>query len=577
MNDTAHLTQTPAPAPDTITHIALEQLHESPFNARKTFLGVEELAQNIQAEGRIHQPLLVRPRVPPLFADDPTAAAGFEIVFGHRRYRAAELAGLATAPCMVRALTDAEARKAQLAENIQREDVHPIEEGEAFVELIAEHGLTAEQLAAQIGKSVSHVYARTTLTRLVPAVRARCLAGEIGAEAALLIARLRSPKLQEKALNDLSSRGISLDDGGKKSFRHARELLRERYTLTLKDALFDPSDAALLPDAGPCHTCPKRTGNAPEFHDLCAVGVTSWGAKRKGEPERCTDPDCFAAKTAAHLQHQAEALVAKGVTVVVGNKARQTIDAQGHVKGGFVALADMKGDIKTAAAKLTTVTIQNPRDGRLVKAVRVEDLAAAGVKAPEPKHRARESYTEQAARRNAENAKRRADVDAEVARRDAVFRALRVAIAAGERTQADLMMIASIALDGADWEERPLVAKLWGHQSDGDLRKNLGQMGARDLALLLMDCALISCRHGATYSRKNEDALLTTAQRYGIDVQAIYRQVDEARKAASAEAPAAPVLKKKAKGKPVPVAKAKKPKPAAAPPATSDLLDEAHP
>src|SRR6188474_1491182 len=112
---------------ETIQDIALDQLHESPFNPRRTFTGIDELAANIVAEGRIHQPILVRPR---------SAGTGFEIVFGHRRVRAARFIDLASAPCMVRDMTDAQSRSAQVAENLQRADVHPLEEAEGFISMI---------------------------------------------------------------------------------------------------------------------------------------------------------------------------------------------------------------------------------------------------------------------------------------------------------------------------------------------------------------------------------------------------------------------------------------------------------
>lgn len=70
----------------------------------------------------MHSPLLVRPRT----------AGGFEIIFGHRRRHAAEAAGLATVPCEVRAMSDAEARSAQAAENVQRENLKALEEAEAY-------------------------------------------------------------------------------------------------------------------------------------------------------------------------------------------------------------------------------------------------------------------------------------------------------------------------------------------------------------------------------------------------------------------------------------------------------------
>jgi ParB/RepB/Spo0J family partition protein len=102
---------------DIIVQIPLEDLYDSPFQPRTTYTGLEGLAAAIKAEGCIHQPLLVRPRIGPLFGNDPDAAAGYEIVYGHRRRRAAELAGLAAAPCTVRTMTDAQVRSAQMVES----------------------------------------------------------------------------------------------------------------------------------------------------------------------------------------------------------------------------------------------------------------------------------------------------------------------------------------------------------------------------------------------------------------------------------------------------------------------------
>lgn len=181
--------------PDTITELPLEQLHESPFNQRQRF-AVDDLAASIRSEGRVLEPLLVRPRI---FAqglarradglrDDDDTQDGFEIVFGHRRLRAAEAAGLATVPCMVRALTDAQARSAQIAENLERDDVHPLEEAASFRALVDDDGLTPDQIAERYGKSRSYVYGRLKLLHLHPEVRAACLAGDVGAEVALLLA-----------------------------------------------------------------------------------------------------------------------------------------------------------------------------------------------------------------------------------------------------------------------------------------------------------------------------------------------------------------------------------------------------
>src|SRR6185369_8593562 len=139
-------------------------------------------------------------------------------------------------------------------------------------------------------------------------------------------------------LASLKSNGHDMQDGGKSSFRRIRELLKERFTLDLREALFDTKDAELLADAGTCTDCPKRTANSPEYEDLTQDQKDRWERVHKGEPNLCTDPDCFEAKKKAHLANRAAALEAKGKTVITGGKARNAISAHGEVKGGYIAL-----------------------------------------------------------------------------------------------------------------------------------------------------------------------------------------------------------------------------------------------
>lgn len=333
--------------PDVISELPLEQLHESPFNQRQDFGDLAALTASIQSEGRVLEPLLVRPRLANVL--QPDEHDGYEIVFGHRRLRAAEALGLATVPCMVRALTDAQARSAQIAENIEREDVHPLEEAASFKALIEHDALTADQVAERFGKSRSYVYGRLKLLHLHPEVRQACLKREIGAEVALLLARLRTEKLQARALGYIKADyRADLDDGGRAAYRAVRDLLNEKFTLALKDAIFDTVDAVLLPDAGACTTCPKRSANAPEFDDVTHGEKLPHYSNKHHGPEVCTDPECFDAKKRAHLALRAKELEAKGKTVVAGNAARAAIGAKGEVKGAFVALAD----VKDALAKL---------------------------------------------------------------------------------------------------------------------------------------------------------------------------------------------------------------------------------
>ena len=491
---------------DTLSQIPLDQLHESPFNQRQIYTGLDELAANIVAEGRIHQPLLVRPRVGPLFQGDPdlatSAAAGFEIVFGHRRLRAAALAGLATVPCMVRSLSDAEARSAQVAENLQRDDVHPFEEAEAFRVMIDAGDASADELAERFGKSRSYVYGRLALLKACPKVRQACLAGTIGSEVALLVARLRTEPLQQKALGYIGANyQTSFTDGGQKSFRAIRALLNEKFTLELKDALFDAADATLLPDAGPCTACPKRSGNAPEFADVAAASAKQrWGSGADGEPHHlqhvgadvCTDPDCFAAKKAAQLKRQAAALAAKGKTVVDGHKARAAVSAQGEVKGAYVALKEVRDQLKkanaTAAGKAVgtpaIVTLQDPRTGKTIEAVRRDELQACGVKLAAPRND-RANFEAQERRRAEDRARAEARCKVEAAHRLDLLQRVRTAAAAAERSAFDLGLVARAALNGVEWNDRPVLAALWGAKSFEALQKQAGSLPVGDLTTLL--------------------------------------------------------------------------------------------
>ena len=519
---------------DTITQIALDQLRPSPFNPRKTFTGIAELVDSIQAEGRIHSPLLVRPITPNPLRDD--IVTGYEVVFGHRRLRAADVAGLATVPCMVRAMTNAEARSAQIAENLSRADVHPIEEAEGFALMIEQDGITADTLAASTGKSRSYVYGRLKLLQACAEIRAACIAGEVGSEVALLIARLRTDKLQQRALAAIradTSQHSKLDDGGKKSFRHIRDLLAEKFTLELKGAIFDREDATLLPDAGVCSACPKRTGNAPEFEDLAAPTRDGLhrGFTHAGGPNTCTDPDCFDAKKTAHLAREAQKLQASGAFVVTGNKARAAVSATGEVKGDYIALADVKRALKGTAAKpadLPVVTIQDPRTGKTVQAVKRFDLVAKGVlKADQVKPA--DTNAAQRQREEARRAKVAEKIKVEAARRMGLMLHVRDQAAGRELGTFELRMVVAAALQGVRWNDRETLAQLQGleatHQGTQALQGKIDTLDAAGLTRLLLDCLLVDdvrCRDEYSLNIK-PGPLLALAQHYGVDAEAVMR------------------------------------------------------
>jgi ParB family transcriptional regulator, chromosome partitioning protein len=128
---------------------------------------LRELTESVRTRGVIH-PLIVRQH-----------NGGYQIVAGERRWRAAKLAGLGTVPVIVRELTDAEGLELALIENIQREDLNPLEEAEAYRHLINEHGLTQEELSKRVGKQRSSVTNLLRLLKLPKEVRRFLITGQI--------------------------------------------------------------------------------------------------------------------------------------------------------------------------------------------------------------------------------------------------------------------------------------------------------------------------------------------------------------------------------------------------------------
>src|SRR5690625_2668147 len=132
---------------ETIQEIAVKECRPNPYQPRKNFQAdaIEELKESILEYGII-QPLVVRKSI-----------KGYEIVVGERRFRAAKEAGLETVPVIVKELTDHKMMELALLENLQREDLTPIEEAQAYSNLITELEITQEELSKRLGKSRSHI------------------------------------------------------------------------------------------------------------------------------------------------------------------------------------------------------------------------------------------------------------------------------------------------------------------------------------------------------------------------------------------------------------------------------------
>jgi ParB family chromosome partitioning protein len=163
-----------------VIQVAVGELEPNPRQPRSQMgeQGLEELAQSIRRHGII-QPLVVRPK-----------GDGFEVVAGERRWRAAQLAGLESVPCVVRETSDEEAVVFALVENLQREDINAIDAAEGYRRLLTEFHMTQSELAEQMGRSRPAIANTLRLLDLPPEVQESLKAGTIseGHGRALLLA-----------------------------------------------------------------------------------------------------------------------------------------------------------------------------------------------------------------------------------------------------------------------------------------------------------------------------------------------------------------------------------------------------
>lgn len=318
---------------DEYRNLPLALLTESTTNPRRSFdeASLRELAETIRSQG-VLSPLLVR----------PVNEQSFEIVFGVRRYRAAQMAGAETVPARIKLMSDAEVLEAQLIENLQRRDVHPMEEAQGFKALLdlEEPKYSVEQIAAKTGKAPAYVTQRLKLIELTNTVVEAFYREEIGVGHALLLAKLPGDK-QEEALKACFREDWAGSDRKAKHIllpvRSLQVWIEQHVLLLLKDAPFDKRDAHLVAIAGACTDCAKRTGhNKLLFSDL-------------GKQDACTDGTCYQAKVEAHV-----AVVTKEKPALVRISTAYTKPQEGSTivpRGKYVAIHEAKPKDKQQAQR----------------------------------------------------------------------------------------------------------------------------------------------------------------------------------------------------------------------------------
>lgn len=261
----------------TFQEIELKKIKPDPNQPRKYFseVDMQELTDSIRIN-KVIQPILVRPN-----------GKGYMIVYGERRYRAS-LAVQAlhkernTIPCQVREMTDAEALEIQLIENLQRKDVHPLEEAASIAKML-ERGDDINEVAERLGKSASYVAKRAKLNDLIPDAQEVFFAGKMTITVAVQMARLDEDVQKEILDSELTSDWRK--NLQKQNIIDDIDYQIRQSSQSLKGAKFKTSDAKLYPEAGACTTCPHNSDNQPLLFEDQQVKAT------------CSRISCFEVKT----------------------------------------------------------------------------------------------------------------------------------------------------------------------------------------------------------------------------------------------------------------------------------------
>lgn len=200
----------------------IDSIYPNPMQPRQSFPdgSLDELAASIKEMGII-QPLIVR-----------TAKIGYELIAGERRWRAARLAQLRQVPVLVKEASSGEMLELALIENIQRKDLNPLEEAEAYHRLLNEFGLTQEELGKRIGKDRSTIANFVRLLTLPEPIRADIINETLTMGHARVLAGIESPPLQKKAWRDITSKKLSV--------RGAEELAKKLKAPGKKSSNTDP-------------------------------------------------------------------------------------------------------------------------------------------------------------------------------------------------------------------------------------------------------------------------------------------------------------------------------------------------
>jgi len=490
--------------------VPITALAESPTNPRKRFdaKSLEELAASFKTQG-ILAPLLVR----------ELEESKYEVVAGARRLRAAKLAELEKLPVRVVKLTDAEAIEAQCVENLQREDIHPLEEALGFKSLLelGEPAYTIAIIASRAGKSEAYVYGRIRLADLIPPVAEAFLKDQITIGHALLIAKL--PASQQQEAFAAAFRGQWTSEGNSQVLIPVRELaawIESNILLQLASAPFDKQDETLVPEAGSCANCPKRTG----FNKLLFPDV------RK---DSCTSPDCFRAKIDACVK---KTLETKPHLIQI-SAAWNSREGAPLGRNQYVELEIKKSKANGASTKLSAnqkpcekmaeaIVMDGGKRGQVVKVCADPACRTHHPNTPSP---------QQVERERAEERKRIEKEKLAITTRHRILATILQRVSAPLK-KADLRAVAHYLIGHLSYSQVPALAKRHKVEAKDSasaqelLAKQVGTYDESELCKLFLEISLLdSAYQRSTASR--DDVLMDTAKRYRVDTEKLQKAVAE--------------------------------------------------
>lgn len=296
-----------------IQKLSVMLIQPSPMNPRKTFddAKLEELAQNIEEQGLL-QPITVRKisdgetHIDEETGEVVSIEPRYEIVCGERRFRAWNLLANKSAryneiPCIIREMTDEQAFDAMITENLQRQDVDPVEEAIAF-SLLLENGNAIEDISIRFGKSIRFVQDRVKLKGLIPELIEMLRKDLIPISGAMLLAKLDTES-QRKFLED----EIDKEEGA--TLADIKDYLDDLFCVIDKAQFFE--DDKFSDDIPACSGCMNNTANhGCLFYEM------------KGTEQKCINRECFAKKQAEYVKYrvmkESENLVKKGEPLTFG-------------------------------------------------------------------------------------------------------------------------------------------------------------------------------------------------------------------------------------------------------------------